>query len=575
MIEPSEIIFALKEEIGNSNIFTGRKKDIEYFLKWVEGVREELNISIAILARRKKGKTALVQRLYNILFTINDPMIIPFYYKVREEDKSQLKLADEFYHSLLCQYAAFKTRDISFMRRPIPYLQLKEIFKEDIYLVDDIKYMEMCIKEANGDKAWSHAAYAGERISILKNERIIQILDEFQYLDQYIYNGDQYIREYHLPLCGTYHHVGASKISPVIVTGSYVTWLLSIINKMTGRYKAKILKNLPLEEAMEAVYAYSSIYKIPVTKETAAYIATVTDGDVYYIASLFESDYEDKDLTDLDCIDEIILYETRTTEKENGEIARMWFEYLYDATSKVNDKNGKQIILYLAKQGKNERTRKEIREDLNLDMTETELEKKLDTLIQADILSYGQTRYDYKGLGDKMFEIVFKGMYQKEIDSMDIEEIRSDIKKELRSLRGKANFYKGMMTEYAVINKLLFAMIKGQPLKELVHTYIEGYELTECSSVMKKRFSINQTKFIEVDIYMQSKTEAGNDFIMEVKNWKMPVTKEQIEKFISTKNILQNIVKPNTGYIFYSQNPLTAEYEELLKQNGIMSMYGE
>ncbi len=201
---------------------------------------------------------------------------------------------------------------------------------------------------------------------------------------------------------------------------------------MTGRYTAKILKNLPLEEAMEAVYAYSSIYKIPVTEETAAYIATVTDGDVYYIARLFRSDYEHKDLTDMDCIDDMILYETRTTEKENGEIARMWFEYLYDATSKVNDKNGKRIILYLAKQENNERTRKEIKEDLNLDMTEAELEKKLDTFIQADILSYGQTRYRYKGLGDTFFEIVFKGMYQEEIDAMDIEEIRSDIKKELK-----------------------------------------------------------------------------------------------------------------------------------------------
>ena len=36
MLEPSEIIFALEEEIGNANIFTGRKKDIEYFQRWTE-----------------------------------------------------------------------------------------------------------------------------------------------------------------------------------------------------------------------------------------------------------------------------------------------------------------------------------------------------------------------------------------------------------------------------------------------------------------------------------------------------------------------------------------------------------
>ena len=42
----------------------------------------------------------------------------------------------------ICQYAAFKTRDISLMRKPISYLRLKEIFKEDIDLVDDIEYMD-------------------------------------------------------------------------------------------------------------------------------------------------------------------------------------------------------------------------------------------------------------------------------------------------------------------------------------------------------------------------------------------------------------------------------------------------
>ena len=78
-----KLIFAFKEEIGNTELFIGRKDDINYFLKWVDKVKEELEISVAIFERRKKGKTALVQRLYNVLFTMNDPMVIPFYYKVR------------------------------------------------------------------------------------------------------------------------------------------------------------------------------------------------------------------------------------------------------------------------------------------------------------------------------------------------------------------------------------------------------------------------------------------------------------------------------------------------------------
>lgn len=442
----SEITFALKEEIGMPELFAGRKKDIEYFLKWAEGVKKELNLSIALFARRKKGKTALVQRLYNVLFTQNDPMIIPFYYKVKEESKSKLELADEFYNSLICQYAAFKTRDTNLIKSNVSYSELEKIFKDDPYLLKDIKYMQYHISIEHSDAAWHHAAYAGERISSLKNERIIQILDEFQYLNQYIYTVEKGLK-IDLPLCGTYHHVGASKISPVIITGSYVSWLLSILRTMTGRYTYKMLRNLPLEEAIEAVYAYSKGYNIKVTEETANYIANVTEGDVFYISRFFRTDYENQNLQNLSCIDDILFYETRTTEKEIGPIAGMWFEYLNDAIDKVNDKNGKKIILYLAKQENNEKTIKEIKEDLNLDMTDSELAKKLNAFICADIISYGQTRSRYKGLGDKMFNIVFRGMYQEEIDNLNLKEIQEDIQQQLRLLRGEVSFYKGSMAE--------------------------------------------------------------------------------------------------------------------------------
>ncbi|MBF0544215.1 MAG: hypothetical protein HQM08_07275 [Candidatus Riflebacteria bacterium] len=195
----------------------------------------------------------------------------------------------------------------------------------------------------------------------------------------------------------------------------YITWLLQIINKMTGRYRHKILKNLPMKEVLEAVYEQSEIFGMPVTEESAAYIASVTEGDVFYISQIFKTDYEQKDLSNKDCINEIILFETRTADKESGEIAEMWSEYLFDAISRINDKNGKMIVLYLAKQGKQEKTRKEIMDDLKLKISEKELEHKLDTFIQADILSYGSTRYDYKGLGDKFFEIILEECTRKRL----------------------------------------------------------------------------------------------------------------------------------------------------------------
>jgi len=73
----------LKEKIGNPDLFTGRKRELAFFLKWIEGIKKEISMSTAILSRRKTGKTALLQRLYNLSFEQNDG-VIPFYYEVRE-----------------------------------------------------------------------------------------------------------------------------------------------------------------------------------------------------------------------------------------------------------------------------------------------------------------------------------------------------------------------------------------------------------------------------------------------------------------------------------------------------------
>ena len=71
--------YALKERIGKPELFTGRKKELTYFLKWINDIKEEKSQSTAMLARRKMGKTAIMERLFNITFFKNEG-VIPFYY---------------------------------------------------------------------------------------------------------------------------------------------------------------------------------------------------------------------------------------------------------------------------------------------------------------------------------------------------------------------------------------------------------------------------------------------------------------------------------------------------------------
>ncbi len=102
--------YALEERIGNPDLFSGRKEELTYFLKWIDEIKEKKSQSTAILARRKMGKTALLERLFNITFQKNDG-VIPFYYEVKESKKWVGDFCVDFFLTFAYQYIAF-TRKI-------------------------------------------------------------------------------------------------------------------------------------------------------------------------------------------------------------------------------------------------------------------------------------------------------------------------------------------------------------------------------------------------------------------------------------------------------------------------------
>jgi len=70
----TNLTIALQEEIGNSELFVGRKAKLANLLKWTVNARQQLTKSKAILSRRKKGQnsfgpTTLQQSLYPKRFT--------------------------------------------------------------------------------------------------------------------------------------------------------------------------------------------------------------------------------------------------------------------------------------------------------------------------------------------------------------------------------------------------------------------------------------------------------------------------------------------------------------------------
>ncbi|MCP4304361.1 MAG: hypothetical protein GY788_05685, partial [bacterium] len=178
--------------------------------------------------------TALVQRLFNILYSNNDPQVIPFFFRIPERPLSATDFGHMFYRAFLSQYLGFRRRDPGLINKSLGLGELKELVKDDPGLSRDIREMED-ITATTPTLAWDHAQAAPHRFATEYDIRIVQILDEFQYMNRFLYNERDL--KTRVDLCHSYMGLAESKYAPLIVTGSYIGWLTTILNHMTARFR--------------------------------------------------------------------------------------------------------------------------------------------------------------------------------------------------------------------------------------------------------------------------------------------------------------------------------------------------
>ena len=572
-----EIDFALGEEIGDPELFVGRKEEMARLMKWAEGTKRRASGSMGVLARRKKGKTALLQRFFNLLYTRQDPELIPFYYRVYETRFTRRDFAEEFYCALLSQYFAFTTQTPELVAQPLPLSSLEQLARTDPPVAVDIQVMQDILENSPG-RAWNHAQNAGHRISQLNGVRIIQILDEFQYLNKWIVSDLD--SEVEL-LCHSYMGTAESKFSPLIVAGSYIGWLAAIFRHMTARFSQWHLQSLSSEEAVAAVYSHAYVHQVPVTDETASYLAEVCENDPFYIAATIRNRSEEKDLTTRAGVRDALAYETVTNQ---GEIAAVWSEYLAAAIKQVNDQNAHKMVLYLARHEPKVRTRTQIKDDLKLEMSDPELDKRLKQLVHADILAQGETNFHFRGLGDPVFAMIFRRIYGAEIEQVSVKQIDEDFKKKLAgveeklaSAKGEVSVYKGEAAELMVRYQLLLASQRGAVLADLCAPSNISPEdgkrrLGPFRSIRKNRFYVDHKRSFEADlhaVYDQSADGGGVDLIVEVKAWERGVPRSAVEHFIEMKEAVSPQLVRRTVFLFYTESELAQNLAALLREAGI------
>ena len=442
---PNKVEIALPEKIGNPGLFVGRNEEFDFFLgNWYMNLERNFAQNQAILSRRKKGKTSLMQRLFNILWSAGFEKkargidVIPFYFSVRDSDQTLGMFATEFFIEFVKAYLSYQKKDKLLLIQSMSFEKLGELI-QDKHLKELYQTMAGYVKDDNWHLMWKTASEAPALIGRLNDVKIVQIIDEFQYINEYIFDKDKKKLDH---MSGTYMHVAEMREAPLIISGSEVHWLLNIVRSLTGRFQTFTLENLPEIEAKEAIERYAFFTETKVNEQAQDKIWELTCGDPLYIKALFLSRYnKEKDYTNDENI--VRVYEKEISE---GEIYTTWMVYMLNtlcnfkkaklpwtfqkaekSTDVVNKINSKRIMLYLFNEGK-EKTRAEIVKALNLPYSDEEAEEKLNALIAGDLISEGSSGFRYQITKDKTYELVFRNVYQDEIDHF-IPDIQRDKRK--------------------------------------------------------------------------------------------------------------------------------------------------
>ncbi|MCP4405494.1 MAG: hypothetical protein GY801_50355, partial [bacterium] len=540
----------LTEKIGNPELFTGRRNELTFFLEWCEGVKGQFSKSTAILSRRKTGKTALLQRLYNILFDCNDPQLIPFYFEVEEGPKWAVDFCAEFFMIFMTQYLAFKTRNpyLFTIEAPDSFDTLNELAVQEgcAYLQPLISKVARLVEQERVDRLWTAVRNAPRFVADSQNERIVQIVDEFQYLNSEIYR-DRATTQVANDFAAGYMSTAEYRNAPLLISGSWVGWLRDLLHTMLpSRFKHYFLEEIPDSESLEMVFKYAQLLNVAVTEESAYLLARISEGNPFYIGALFYSMYPGKDFRTQEGILRTLEFETLD---DRGDIKSTWWEYLVKIFGKGNEGNAKNIVLYLSKHREREVTRKELLNDLRFDMSDGELEQKLHALVRSDIIEQGRSNFYYRGVQDNIFDKVFRGMYADDIQDFDPQEIRNEYKalydmerRKFRRLLGKFNDTKGYLAEYLIINQLRFhASQQSDVFMEMTHNLPKDFRFVNYESVWKYKTIPRAKQELEIDIFARA-PEGDYSLIWEVKNRdSRKFSVEEAEAFLRKTKELQKM----------------------------------
>jgi hypothetical protein len=339
--------------------FTDRAEIIGRLLWMAERTPRDLTISTSIVGRRRLGKTAVLEQVYNRLFWEQDA-VVPIYFNFEAKPLTSTEFAEAYFANYLRQYVAFRRKDDVLARdteigwrallplaRDLDEPLLLRHVEGMVRLLDDPRFNLHNILQ--GAIYFPRALMESHRVGAFRGEatELAQfiMLDEFQEVMKIRYSGDK-----EADTVGLYQWAVEGRKCPHIVTGSAIRLINQEVlgtGALFGRFR--YLEFSPLEDifALELVDRLAHKYGVQVPEPVAGYLVTRCGGGPFYIQSVLwqAADQHLAAIPDEKAVDELLAHELT-----HGQIWRDWSGQLQRYFEQLNSHLIAKRVLFHAAQ---------------------------------------------------------------------------------------------------------------------------------------------------------------------------------------------------------------------------------
>ncbi|MCP4401872.1 MAG: ATP-binding protein, partial [bacterium] len=435
------------------DLFVNRHEELRLGRKWIQDIPLMHLNSWALVGRRRTGKTAILVKLFNEMFSEQDrilPVFITFaHYVKRTEPISYYDFAEEYFGGYLRCYLAFRYRKPLLIRDNANIEKSLIVAQKmnDAYALELYDEYEQLLKQTRQASAHSLAQWVinfPKAHAATRDMPTAIIIDEFQVLTR-VYDP---LQNLHHDLTDSFQWASETHWAPLLLSGSAVTVLVeqAFGGLLSGRIGAWHLKPLSREYSHDLVFRFGKRHSIPITETFAEAIYQLTGGYPYSIEKLLTSRSPVvSEFPSLEALEQVMEFELGDV---NGRLSQHYDWEFRKYSDLLNSGQITRKVMFWATKYPEERIEaKRIATELGISVDE--VQAALEKLLQADLVTRVSWTL-FNGPADPMLRRYIRYHYYQEIEDLSPTEALKDWHAEYQRLQGRINNFVGEVAEVYV-----------------------------------------------------------------------------------------------------------------------------